>query len=46
MNHQLSTLANAGQAYNVIYSVTPAFPAGPSINASTAKLTGSAGGAL
>ena len=43
-SHRLPTIANAGRAYNVTYSVTPALPAGLSVNSSTAVLSGSHNG--
>ena len=43
-SHRLPTISNASRAHNVRYSVTPALPAGLSVNASTAAITGSHSG--
>ena len=39
VNYRLPTIANADEAYNVGYSVTPALPAGYSLNSSTVTTT-------
>ena len=43
-SHRLPTISNASRAHNVSYSVTSALPAGLSVNASTAAITGSHNG--
>ena len=41
VNYRLPKIANADEAYNVSYSVTPALPTGLALNTSTAAITGS-----
>ena len=41
VNYRLPTIANADAAHDVSYAVTPALPAGYSLNSSTAAITGS-----
>ena len=41
VNYRLPTIANANAAHDVSYAVTPALPAGYSLNSSTAAITGS-----
>ena len=41
VSYRLPQIANADEAYNVSYSVTPALPTGLALNTSTAAITGS-----